>query len=396
MPQFELVMSAPAAYGRQVDGKHVGFPPGLPTNLNRDPSPDVLPGNASSRWSSSSDDEYYADRSIARTPSPTPSEKEFLGRKGAGFGFDRRNWRKYFTRAYILRWVGIAVVITLAVLSVVFLQPIVSVLKPICLEVEQMTLGFLIPIALMIALSFPPLFGAELIQVLTAFTYGPGIGFAIVAAGTILAEISVFYAFRQCWRARAEKFEQTNIKYGALASVIRQGGFFLVVLCRLSSLPPHFTTVVFTLSGVNTFVFAAGVIVSLVKVLPNILGGSMIRGLTDGEPDHTIQILNFVSLGVTFIITITTMIYIDRKVEAAKPAFVHARRKFRQTQAIHVVDGECFSIAAPQGQKAYGPSKIISAENASQESFYSGYAKQAGRKQDYPLPLYNHYAGRGD
>ena len=52
--------------------------------------------------------------------------------------------------------------------------------------------GFLIPIAIMIVLSFPPLFGAEIIHLLCGVIWGLGVGFAIVAAGTLLGEIANF------------------------------------------------------------------------------------------------------------------------------------------------------------------------------------------------------------
>ncbi|KZV75952.1 hypothetical protein PENSPDRAFT_680672 [Peniophora sp. CONT] len=370
--------------------KHAGYPPGLP-DPSRDPTPVILHGHARSL---STQDGYDVDpeRSYARTPSPTPSENELLRRKGTGFGIDRGNWRKYFTRAYILRWVIIVVVILLLVLGAIFMQPIVRALKPTCEKVKKMPVGFLIPIAVIIALSFPPLLGAELIHVLCGLTWGAGIGFGIVAAGTIIGEISVFYAFRQCWRARAEKYELTNIKYGVVATVIRQGGFFLVVMCRLSSLPAHFTTVVFTVSGVNISVFASAVVVSLVKVLPTVYAGTLVRGIVDGDKSNTPKIISFVAILVSVVITIIAMIYIDRKVNAAKPAFVHARRKARQPLPIRAVDGEGFQIAAPEGQKAHGPPTHW-VENDSQESLFPGYAKQAGPSQ-YPPPVYNYEDGR--
>ncbi|KZV75953.1 hypothetical protein PENSPDRAFT_550036, partial [Peniophora sp. CONT] len=135
--------------------------------------------------------------------------------------------------------------------------------------------------------------------------------------------------FRLCCRARAAKYERTNVKYGVLATVIRDGGFFFVVMCRLSSLPAHFTTVVFTLSGVKISIFAAAVVVSLVKVLPNIFGGALAREIADGEENKTTKTINFVVIGVTIAVTIFAMRYIDHKVDAAKPAYVYARRKSR-------------------------------------------------------------------
>lgn len=55
-----------------------------------------------------------------------------------------------------------------------------------------MKYGFLIPIAIMFVISFPPLFGHEIVAVLCGLVWGLGVGFAIVAAGTLLGEIGNF------------------------------------------------------------------------------------------------------------------------------------------------------------------------------------------------------------
>lgn len=66
--------------------------------------------------------------------------------------------------------------------------------------------GWLIPLGLMIILSFPPvinmfshsaylltkglqLFGAEFVSVLCGVIYGPGIGFAIAGSGVFIGEL---------------------------------------------------------------------------------------------------------------------------------------------------------------------------------------------------------------
>lgn len=45
-------------------------------------------------------------------------------------------------------------------------------------------------------ISFPPLFGHEIVGVLAGVVWGLWIGFAIVAAGTFLGEMGNFYAFK--------------------------------------------------------------------------------------------------------------------------------------------------------------------------------------------------------
>lgn len=59
----------------------------------------------------------------------------------------------------------------------------------------------------------------------------------IVAAGTFLGEVGNFYAFKYCLRGRAEKMEKKSPQYALLAHVVREGGFKIVLLARLSAIP---------------------------------------------------------------------------------------------------------------------------------------------------------------
>jgi hypothetical protein len=54
--------------------------------------------------------------------------------------------------------------------------------------VRDLPAGWLIPIAILFIISFPPLFGHEIIALLCGVVYGLWIGFAIVAAGTFTGE----------------------------------------------------------------------------------------------------------------------------------------------------------------------------------------------------------------
>ena len=61
-------------------------------------------------------------------------------------------------------------------------------LRPWSEKVRELPAGWLIPIAILFVLSFPPLFGHEVIALLCGVVYGLWIGFAIVAAGTFTGE----------------------------------------------------------------------------------------------------------------------------------------------------------------------------------------------------------------
>ena len=51
---------------------------------------------------------------------------------------------------------------------------------------------WLIPIAVLFIISFPPLFGHGIITILYGLVWGLGVGFAIVAVGTFLGELGHF------------------------------------------------------------------------------------------------------------------------------------------------------------------------------------------------------------
>jgi uncharacterized membrane protein YdjX (TVP38/TMEM64 family) len=63
-----------------------------------------------------------------------------------------------------------------------------QILRPFSEKIRDLPAGWLIPIVILIVISFPPLFGHEIIALLCGVVYGLWIGFAIVAAGTFLGE----------------------------------------------------------------------------------------------------------------------------------------------------------------------------------------------------------------
>jgi hypothetical protein len=48
-------------------------------------------------------------------------------------------------------------------------------------KLQQLKYGWLIPVAILFVLSFPPLFGNEIVMILVGVVWGLGIGFAIVS-----------------------------------------------------------------------------------------------------------------------------------------------------------------------------------------------------------------------
>lgn len=267
-------------------------------------------------------------RYISRTPSPTPSETEILTKRGLG-GIDFKNFRKYLSLKYLAYWIIGIILVSITILTVAFHNQIVNWLRPIGDKIKALPAGWLIPVALLVVMSFPPLFGHEFVAIICGVVWGLGIGFAIVALGTILGELANFFAFRLCCRARGEKLEKTNLRYGLLSAVVRQGGFRVAVMARLSAIPPHFTTLIFSVTGMNVFVFLAAAIISLPRQFSTVYFG-VLAANNSGQTSKGQRIASGVVIAGTIIITILAMRYMNRKIDEAKPAFLRSRQKARQ------------------------------------------------------------------
>ncbi|KAK7044397.1 hypothetical protein R3P38DRAFT_2608538 [Favolaschia claudopus] len=261
------------------------------------------------------------EREISRTPSPTPSELDLLN-----------GVRQPKSLKYKIRIVAILILIIVVIILVeVFHDKIVNALIPVTRWLHDTKAGWLIPILVLIALSFPPLFGHELVAMLCGLVWGLGEGFGIVAAGTILGEIATYYLFRHCLAARGKRLELTNMRYGTLAHIVREGGLPIAILVRYSSFPAHFTTAVFSTCGMSFWVFLVAAVVSLPKQLVLVYIGVALAS-SDGKSNKVQHIV----IGVTAAVTVLAFLYIRRLMGRAKPAVVYARRKDRQRKQMEM------------------------------------------------------------
>ncbi|KAI0750333.1 hypothetical protein C8Q80DRAFT_1270059 [Daedaleopsis nitida] len=192
--------------------------------------------------------------------------------------------------------------------------------------------GWTIPIGILFVISFPPLFGHEIVAILCGLVWGLGIGFGIVAAGTFLGELGNFYAFKYCCAARGEKLERTKISYACLARVVREGGFKIALIARLSAIPGHFTTAVFSTCGMGVWTFSIAAVLSLPKQFLTVYLGVALEQSEDGGGSTTDTIIKDVVLGVTTVITIGAMWYIYNEMNKVKVQVIYDRRKARQAK----------------------------------------------------------------
>lgn len=268
-------------------------------------------------------------RELARTPSPTPSEEEALH----PVPFDLRSLRTkefWFSKAMIIRVVIITVAVLFTLLFTVFRKPIAKALTPAANSIHNLPAGWLIPIGIMIIISFPPLFGHEIIAIMCGLVWGIGAGFAIVAAGTFLGELANFFVFRYCCAARGAKLEKTSLKYATMAAVVRTGGFKVILIMRYSAIPSHFSTAVFSFCGVAILPFCIAVALSLPSQLATVLLGYTLN--TEHTVTHADNILQDVVIVATVAATSFGLHYIKKRSQAVLPDVVRARRKARQAE----------------------------------------------------------------
>ncbi|KAF8804024.1 hypothetical protein BYT27DRAFT_7108525 [Phlegmacium glaucopus] len=273
------------------------------------------------------------DSRLPRTPSPTPSEAKEL--ESGAVSWKSLSTRKFwFRRAWLWYYVALVIVLVVSVLLVIYHTQIVNWLTPATKWLHGLKAGWLVPIGILFVISFPPLFGHEIVAVLCGLVWGLWIGFAIVAAGTFLGEVGNFYAFKYCCRSRGEKLEKTKIWYACLAKVVRDGGFKIALIARLSAIPGHFTTAVFSTCGMGIIVFSFAAILSMPKQFITVYLGVILEQSNTGVQDTKSRIISDVVIALTLIITIVAMWYILHQMNKVKPQVIYEKRKARQAKLL--------------------------------------------------------------
>ncbi|KAH9937902.1 uncharacterized protein BXZ73DRAFT_21959, partial [Epithele typhae] len=216
--------------------------------------------------------------------------------------------------------------IGLLVVFAVFQSRVEAAIRPAARFLRDLPFGWLIPIGVLFVLSFPPLFGAELIHIIVGDVWGFLPGIAIVSAGTLLGELANYYTFRWWCMARGRKLEERRISYALYAQVVREGGLVAAIIMRYSAIPSHFTTALFASCGMTVWTFLASAIVSLPKQFAGVFLGS---SGTSGTSSKVTTTVKGVVVLITIVATIFAMKYINRRVDEVKEGVIYMRRKQR-------------------------------------------------------------------
>ncbi|KIK64265.1 hypothetical protein GYMLUDRAFT_259246 [Collybiopsis luxurians FD-317 M1] len=303
----------------QLPSQDVFYPP--PYN----PQPrytQLQPTTENGRLSSTSFNAALADR-VTRTPSPTPSEFKAL-HPDAKLPDEKKPG--------VLYYIVIALIIALAVLLIVFHEKIIKALTPATNWAHDHKFGWLIPVGILFVLSFPPLFGHEIIGLLCGVGWGLGAGFGIIALGTLLGEIANFFVFKYWCSVRAQKYEKKQIQYACLSKILREGGFKIALAARYSIIPPHIATAIFASSGMGFWTFLASAVCSLPRQLVIVLTGVLFKDEANGTSTKK-EKTEFALVIVAFtIITLITYGYLLKQMKRVTPEVVYQRRKARQAE----------------------------------------------------------------
>ncbi|KAJ6515190.1 hypothetical protein C8R47DRAFT_506651 [Mycena vitilis] len=259
-------------------------------------------------------------KNIPRTPSPTQSEFNYLN------DIKEKKSLKQKIQYYAI----IAVLLAAVILFSVFHTQIITALKPFTDWLHNTPAGPLIPIAILIVLSFPPLFGHEIIAMLVGVAFGFPEACAIVAAGTILGEVANFFTFKYACSVRGKKMEAKDISYGLLAHIIRNGGFLIVLIIRYSAIPPHFATSIFSTVGISFPIFFGAAVLSLPKAFVPVYVGYALKPENAGNTQS--EKIEKIVLVAGVLITIVAFGWIKRQMKAAREEYIYLRRKGRQAK----------------------------------------------------------------
>ncbi|KAG8751603.1 Tlg2-vesicle protein [Ceratobasidium sp. 428] len=126
--------------------------------------------------------------------------------------------------------------------------------------------------------------------------------------------------------------EKKNPSYACLARVVRDGGFLVAFVVRLSAIPGHFTTAVFSTCGMNIWVFTLAAFLSLPKQFITVYLGVILEQSADGTRTTRDTIISDSVLAVTFLITVIAAWWIWREMGRVRLDVLRERRAERKAK----------------------------------------------------------------
>ncbi|KAJ3821244.1 Golgi apparatus membrane protein TVP38 [Lentinula raphanica] len=192
--------------------------------------------------------------------------------------------------------------------------------------------GFLALGAIIVMVSFPPLFGHTTTVTVCGFAYGWRIGFFIAAVASIVGSASTFCILRLLFSSRLRQWSAKNTKFMALESVVKEKGLPLIILIRVSPFPPwvYSNSLFASIQSVALWQFVVATTFVFPKLLLHAFIGSRMAALSDGnqrdQMDTSTKILNgcLIGGGIAVAVLASWMVYTlvqnhIRKLEGVSP-----------------------------------------------------------------------------
>ncbi|KAF9783037.1 Golgi apparatus membrane protein TVP38 [Thelephora terrestris] len=201
--------------------------------------------------------------------------------------YAKATWQRYKNLGIwgkLFIWLLIAFYIALGTVLILKGKLIAQAMYDVAQKLSHMKYGWLIILGAMVVASFPPMTGHTTIVTLCGFAYGMK-GFYIVLAGSILGSATVFVVLRFLFSKRLRKWSATNDKWTALETVVKSKGLPLVILIRLSPIPPwaYSNTLFSSIHTVALWQFVIATVCLSPKLILSIFIGSRLAPLSDGE-----------------------------------------------------------------------------------------------------------------
>ncbi|KAJ7507704.1 hypothetical protein B0H11DRAFT_1968193 [Mycena galericulata] len=214
-----------------------------------------------------------------------------------------RRYQKLHIYGKIILWLWILFEICLVIaLFVITPSRVAQFMYDNAERLARHPLGWLVVGSLIVLCSFPPMHGHTTITTLCGFAWGLD-GFFIAAPASLLGAVLVFSVLRLAFRERLRGLSKGNEKWEALEAVIAAKGLPLIILIRMSPLPPwvYSNTLFASIGSVSVWQFLLATCCVFPKIFVHVFIGSRIAALSDGEQrskmDTSTKVVNGLLIG---------------------------------------------------------------------------------------------------
>jgi len=196
-----------------------------------------------------------------------------------------RRYQKLPIYGKIILWLWILFEICL-VIAIIIITPgrVAQFMYDNAEKLARYPLGWLVVGALIVFICFPPLHGHTTVTTLCGFAWGLN-GFFIAAPASLLGAGLTFVLLRLVFQKRLRALSKGNEKWEALEAVIAAKGLPLIILIRISPLPPwvYSNTLFASIGSVSLWQFLLATCFVFPKIFLHVFIGSRMAALSDGE-----------------------------------------------------------------------------------------------------------------